>query len=68
MENMPAQHLNRCQRIGVSRPVCCPRKVREENINGDDVIITIYRLVSDYVVGRSTSWGDDKNNSDGITL
>ena len=29
--------------------------VPEENIRGDDVIITIYRPVPDYVVGRSTS-------------
>jgi hypothetical protein len=29
--------------------------VKEENIHGDDVIITIYKPVPDYVVGRSTS-------------
>ena len=30
-------------------------KVGEENQHIDDVIITIYRLVPDYVVGRSAS-------------
>jgi len=37
-----------------ARPVHCPRKVKE-NIHGDDITITIYRLVPDYIVGRSTS-------------
>ena len=32
-----------------------PIKVGEEKFHGDDMIITIYRIVPDYVVGRSAS-------------
>jgi hypothetical protein len=50
-----AYNFNGCQRIEFVRPVCCLSKVGEENIHGNDVIITIYRLVPNYLVGRLTA-------------
>jgi len=53
--NLEYTLLKQVPKNWVCGAVCHPRKVGEENMHGDDVIITIYRLVPDYVVGRSTS-------------
>ena len=49
-----AFNSNKCPRIGFARLICHPIEDGEENFHGDDVIITIYRLVPDYV-GRQVN-------------